>query len=143
MSNLDVFSVLNGLTDPVPVFANTHIPDVPDNLAEVSRWKRECDNPFSILHLNAGDPAATPVRQCEERTSVGGLVNGQQAWNALYAKHHDNSEGARRARYEKLVNVRMEQGQDPEHYTFKLLEVRGRLHDMGEKISDLSMTTAS
>ena len=30
----------------------------------------------------------------------------------------------------------MEQGQDPDDYTFKLREVRGRLYEMGEKISD-------
>lgn len=30
----------------------------------------------------------------------------------------------------------MKEGQDPDDYTFKLLEVRGRLHEMGEKISD-------
>ncbi|CAN0505479.1 unnamed protein product, partial [Laminaria digitata] len=62
--------------------------------------------------------------------------NGQQAWNALHAKYHDNSKEARRACYEKLMNVRMEQGQDPDDYIFELLEVRGRLHEMGEKISD-------
>ena len=30
----------------------------------------------------------------------------------------------------------MEQGQDPDVYSFKLLEVGRRLHEMGEKISD-------
>ena len=64
------------------------------------------------------------------------MVNGQQAWNDLFAKHHKNSKEARRACYEKLVNFRMEQGQDPDNYTFKLLDVRGRLHEMGENISD-------
>ena len=34
------------------------------------------------------------------------------------------------------MNLRMEQGQDPDDYTFKLLGVRGRLHEMVEKISD-------
>ncbi|CAM9830362.1 unnamed protein product, partial [Laminaria digitata] len=58
------------------------------------------------------------------------------AWNALHAKHHNNSKEARRACYEKLVNVRMEQAQDPDDYIFKPLEVRGRLHEMGERISD-------
>ena len=65
------------------------------------------------------------VRQYEDRTSAGGVVNGQQAWNDFFAKHNKNSKEARRACYEKLVNFRMEQGQDPGDYTFKLLEVRG------------------
>ena len=30
----------------------------------------------------------------------------------------------------------MEQGQDPDDYTFKLIEVRGRLHEAGKNISD-------
>ena len=30
----------------------------------------------------------------------------------------------------------MEEGQDPDDYTIKLIEVRGQLHEMGEKISD-------
>ena len=34
------------------------------------------------------------------------------------------------------MNVRVEQGQDPDDYTIKLMEIRGRLHKMGEKISD-------
>ena len=60
----------------------------------------------------------------------------------MHAKYHNNSKEARRACYErracseKLVNFRMEQGQDPDGYTLKLLEIRGRLHEMGEKISD-------
>ena len=53
---------------------------------------------------------------------MGGLGNGQQAWNALYAKYHNNSKEARRACY-KNVDFRMEQGQNPDDYTFKLLEV--------------------
>ena len=29
----------------------------------------------------------------------------------------------------------MEEGQDPDDHTIKLMEIRGRLHEMGEKIS--------
>ena len=43
---------------------------------------------------------------------------------------------ARRACYGNLVNVRMEQGQDPHDYTFKLIEVRWRRNGMGERILD-------
>ena len=131
-----MFGVLNGLTEPKPVFANTATPDVPTSLAEISRWKRACENLFSILYLITSGPAATLVRQYEDSTSVGGLGNGQKAWNALHAKYHNNSKEARWACYEKLVNLRTEQGQDSDDYTFKLLEVRGRLHQMGEQTTD-------
>ena len=40
LSSQDVFGVLNGLTEPIPVFTNTDTPDVPTNLPEISRWKR-------------------------------------------------------------------------------------------------------
>ncbi|CAM9889260.1 unnamed protein product, partial [Laminaria digitata] len=62
--------------------------------------------------------------------------NGQQAWNALHAKYHNNNKEARRACYEKLANVLMQQGRNPDDYIFKLLDVRGRLHEMGERSSD-------
>ena len=37
LSNQDVFGVLNGLTEPIPIFTNTDTPDVPTNLVEISR----------------------------------------------------------------------------------------------------------
>ena len=64
------------------------------------------------------------------------MGHGQKAWNALYTKYNSNSKESRRACYEKVVNFRMEQGQDPDDYTTKLMEMRGRLHQMGEKVSD-------
>lgn len=43
---------------------------------------------------------------------------------------YNNSKEERRACYEKLVNFRMKQGQDPDDYAFKLLEDRGHFHEM-------------
>ena len=88
------------------------------------------------MYLITSGPAATLVRQHEDRNSAGSLGNGQQVWNALHAKYDNNRKEARRACHEKLVNVRMQQGQDPDDYIFKLLEVRGRLHETGERTSD-------
>ena len=67
---------------------------------------------------------------------MGGLGHGQKAWKALYTKYNSNSKEARRAWDEKLVSFRIEGGQDPEDYTIKLMEIRRRLDQMGEKISD-------
>ena len=103
---------------------------------EIRRWKRACETLFFVLYLVTSGPAATLVRQYEDRTSAVGLGHGQKALNALYTKYNSNSKEARRACYEKLVSSRMEEEQDPDDFTIKLLEIRGRLHEMGEKISD-------
>ena len=34
------------------------------------------------------------------------------------------------------MSCRVEEEQDPDDHTIKLMDIRGRLHEMGEKISD-------
>ena len=136
MSNKDVFDVLNGSIEPVPAVTDSDTPDTPTNPVEIQRWKRACETLFSVLYLVTSGPAATLVRQYEDRTSAGGLGHGQKAWNALYIKYNSNSKEARRACYEKLVSFRMEGGLHPDDYSINLFEIRGRLNEMGEKISD-------
>lgn len=92
-----MFGVLNDSTEPIPIFTNTDTPDVRTNLAEISRWKLACENLLSILFLITSGPAVTLVRQYLDRSSVGGLGNGQQAWNSLYAKYHNDSKEEWRA----------------------------------------------
>ena len=98
--------------------------------------KRARETLFSVLYLVASGPADTLVRQYEDRTSTGVLGHGQKAWNALYTKYNSNSKEGRRTCYEKLASFRMEEGQYPDDYTIKLMEVRRRLHEMAEKIAD-------
>ena len=105
-------------------------------MVEIQRWKRACEPLFSVLYVVTSGPAATLVRQYEDRTSAGGLGHEKKAWDLLYTKYNSNSKEARRACYEKLVSFRMEKGQDPDDYTVKLMEVRGRLNEMGEKTSE-------
>ena len=137
MSNKGVFDVLNGSVEPVPVIVGSDTRDTPTNLVEIQRWKRACKTLLSVLYIVTSGPAATLVRQYKNRTLAGGLGHGQKAWHALYTKYNSNSNEAWRACYEKLVSFRMEEGQDPdEPYTIKLMEARGRLDEMGEKISD-------
>ena len=135
-SNKDVFDVLNGSVEPVPAITDSDTPDTPTNLVEIQRLKRACETLFSVLYIVTSGPAATLVRQCEDRTSAGGLRHGKKAWSASYTKYDSNSKDARRASYKKLVSFRMEEGQDPGGYTLKLMEFRGRLHEMTEKISN-------
>ena len=117
MSNRDVLDDLNGSVEPVPAITDSDTPDSRTNLVELQRWKQACETLFSALYLVTSGPAATLVRQYEDRTSAGCLGHRQKAWNALYTKYNSNSKEARRARYEKLVSFRMEEGQDPDDYT--------------------------
>ena len=134
MSNKGVLEILNGSVEQVPAITDIDTPGTPTNLVEIERWKRACETLLSVLYLVTGGPAATLVRQYEDRTSSGGLGHGQKAWNALYTKYYSNSKEARRACYEKLVSFRVEEGQDPDDYTIKLMETRGRLHENGEHL---------
>ena len=143
MSNKDVFGVLNGSVEPVPAITGSDTPDNPTILVELQRWKRACKTLVSVLYLVTSGAPATLVRQYEDRTSTRGLGHGQKAWNALYIKHNRNSEEARRVCYEKLVSFRMEEGQGLDDFTIKLMEIRGRMQEMGEKISDESFEDIS
>ena len=89
-----------------------------------------------MLYLVASGPAATLVRQYEDRTSTRGLGHEQKAWDALYTKYNSNSKERRRACYEKRASFRMKEGQYPDDYTIKLMEVRKQLHEMADKTAD-------
>ena len=130
VSDKDVFDVLNGSVEQVPAITDSDTPDTSTNLVEIQRWKQTCEALFSVLHLVTSGPAATQVRQYEDRTSAGGLGHGQEAWITLHTKYNGNSKEARRACYNKLVSFRMEEGQDPDDYIIKPMAIRGRLHEM-------------
>ena len=123
MSSKDVIDVLNGSVEPAPAITDSDTPDTPTNLVEIQRWKQACETLFSVLDLVTSGPVATLVRQYEDRTSAGGLEHEQKAWNALYAKYNSNNEETRRACYGKLVSFWMEEGQGPDDYTIKLMEI--------------------
>ena len=110
MSNKDVFDVLNGSVEPIPIIKDSDTPGTPTNLVEIQRWNQACQTLFSVLYPVTSDPAAKLVQQYENRTSAGDLGHGQKAWNAFYTKYIRNSKESRRACYEKLVDFGMEQG---------------------------------
>ena len=128
--------ILKGLVEPVPAITDNDTLDTPTNLVYIQRWKQACETLFSTFFLSTSGPAATLVRQHEGRTSVGGLGHGQKAQNALCTKKNSSIKEAKRVSYEKLVSFRMEEGQDPENYIINIMEIRSRLHEMGEKTSD-------
>ncbi|CAN0287066.1 unnamed protein product, partial [Scytosiphon promiscuus] len=58
------------------------------------------------------------------------------AWKALTEKYNGHTKEARRACHEKLVNTKMEPGQDPDDFFFALDECRDLLQEMGEMVHD-------
>ena len=78
MSNKDVFDVLNGSVELVPTITDS-TPGTPTNNMEIQVWKQACETLFSILYLVTSGPAATLVRQYEEKTSAGDMGHGQEA----------------------------------------------------------------
>lgn len=82
----------------------------------------------TVTHYCWSGPAITLTGSTYfETVSVGGPGNGQQAWNAVYAKHHNDGP----AIYDEPVDFRTEQGQDADDYSTpsSMLEARGRLHE--------------
>ncbi|CAN0068573.1 unnamed protein product, partial [Laminaria digitata] len=57
-------------------------------------------------------------------------------WKALTEKYNGHTKEARRACHEKLVNTKMEPGQDPDDLCFVLDECRDLLEEMGQTVHD-------
>ncbi|CAM9675499.1 unnamed protein product, partial [Sphacelaria rigidula] len=58
------------------------------------------------------------------------------AWKALAGKYDSYKKVTRRACYDELCNTEMQHGQDPENFFYKMDDLRARLHDTGEVVSD-------
>ena len=56
----------------------------------------------------------------------------------LDSKYNGHTKEARRACHEKLVNTKMEPGQDPDEFFFALDECRDLLEEMGQAVHDES-----
>ncbi|CAN0576532.1 unnamed protein product, partial [Ectocarpus sp. 12 AP-2014] len=62
--------------------------------------------------------------------------NGAAAWLALAEKYDSYTKETRRACYDELTTKKMAQGEDPEDFFTAVEDMRDRLKDMGEIISD-------
>ena len=76
------------------------------------------------------------VRQFESKRQGEGLGDGISAWLALAEKYDSYTKETRRACYEDLTTHKMRHGEDPEDFFFKMKDLRVRMKDMGEVISD-------
>ena len=92
----------------------------PEEMNEKTKWKRANDDLVSILILSTSGTAATVVVEQHHAEEGEGLGSGQKSWKALATKYNAYPRETRRACYEQLTNFRMEQGQDPEDFFFKI-----------------------
>ena len=91
---------------------------------------------WSVLLLTASRSANSTVKTFEGKRPEYGSGHGQLAWKALAVKYNGHTEEARRACHEKLVNTKMEPGQDPDDFVFVLDECRDLLEEMGHTVHD-------
>ena len=129
-----VFEVFQGMTQPSSRLgtADTEALDI----AAERRWQQANHDLWSILFLTTSGSANNVVKKFEGKRPEDGTGNGQAAWNALNEKYNSHTKEARRACHEKLVNTKMEPGQDPDDFFFILDKCRDRLEEMGQTMHD-------
>ena len=88
------------------------------------------------MFLTTTGSANTLVRQFKGKTQGEGLGDGISAWLALAEKYDSYTKETRCACYEDLSTHKMRHGEDSEDFFFKMENLRVRLIDMGEVISD-------
>ena len=76
------------------------------------------------------------VRQFEGKRQGEGLGDGIATWLALAEKDDSYTKKTRRAYYGDLTTHKMRYGEDPEHFFFKMEDLRVCLNDMREVFSD-------
>ncbi|CAN0290502.1 unnamed protein product, partial [Scytosiphon promiscuus] len=65
-----------------------------------------------------------------------GLGNGQKAWKALEEKYNASSNATRQELYDCLNSTKLQMGQDPDEFLYRMETARNRLYEMGEQITD-------
>ena len=73
---------------------------------------------WSVLLLTTSGSANNIVKKFEGKRPEDEVGHGQLAWKALAEKYNGHTKEARRACHEKLVNTKMEPGQDPDGLFF-------------------------
>ena len=91
---------------------------------------------WSAPRLTTSRSANNTVKMFEGKRPEDGSGHGQLAWKALTDKYNGHTMEAKRACHEKLVNTKMEPGQDPDDFFFVLDECRDLLEEMGHTVHD-------
>ena len=129
-----VFDVFQGMTQPSSRLGTAD--NAALDIAAERRWQQANHDLWSILFLTTSGSANNVVKKFEGKRLEDGTGNGQAAWNALNEKYNSHTKEARRACHKKLVNTKMEPGQDPDDFFFIMDKCRDRLEEMGQTIHD-------
>ena len=89
-----------------------------------------------VLLLTTSGSAKNTVKKPEEKRPEDGAGHGQLAWKVLTEKYNGHFKEARKACHEKLVNAKMDPGQDPDDLFFVLDECRDLLEGMRRTVHD-------
>ena len=127
-----VFEVFEGKAQPSSTLGSTDTA-MPNANAE-HKWLQANQNLWSVLLLTTSGSADNTVKKSEGKRPEDGAGHGQMEWKALTEKYNGHTKEARRACHEKLVNTKMEAGQDPGGFFVILDECRDLLEEMGQTI---------
>ena len=106
------------------------------NAVDEHKWLQANQYLWSVLFLTTSASANNTVKTFERQQQEDGAGHGQRAWKALTEKCNGHTKEARRACHKKLVNTKMEPGQDPDDFLFILDECRDLLEEMGHTVHD-------
>ena len=129
-----VFEVFQGKAQPSSTLGTADTTTL--NVVAERTWTQANQDLWSVLLLTTSGSANNVVKKFEGKRQEDGAGNGQAAWEALTEKYNSHTKEARRACHEKLVNTKMEPGQDPDDLFFVLDGCRDLLEDMGQMVHD-------
>ena len=130
-----VFEALQGKAQPSSFTLGSTDTATLNAVAE-HKWLQANQDLWSVLVLTTSGSANNAVKKFEGKRTKDRAEHGQLAWKALTDKYNGHTKEARRVCHEKLVNKKMEPGQDPDDLFFVLDECRDLLEEMGRTIHD-------
>ena len=130
-----VFEVLQGKAQS-PSFTLGSTDTATLNAVADHKWLQANQDIWSVILLTTSGSANNTVKKFEGKGPEHGAGHGQLAWKALTEKYNDHTKEARKACHEKLVNAKMEPGQDPDDFFLVLDECRDLHEEMGQTVHD-------
>ena len=127
--NHEMQTVLDG--DPCPASTES-------NADGIDKWPKTNCHLYSILFFATKGSAHITARAHEGTSTAGSLGHGAAAWAALSARFDGNTEEARRACREILLNTVMKPEEGLADFFAKIDDTRLRLKYMGETFPDES-----
>ena len=114
-----IYNILMGEERPTPTEDDT-----------LTKWKRNNTTLYSMIFLATSGEAAMVVKRYAGSTAREGLGNGQKASKALEKKHNASSNATRQKLYDCLNSTKLQRGQDPDEFLYRMKTARNRLYEM-------------